>query len=150
MAKIYQGELPKTINVVVNGKVIATARFIDGVYETNNEDIIAELERYGYKVEKVNEVKEPVKEPEPEEEVKPKANPKQLKEGCKVMQVLTTVEYANEYFTTKPDATEWTALVATMKAKWLAEASRQIYAIPCIEIPVFELGEEIPDDFIPF
>lgn len=62
------------------------------------------------------------------------------------MQVLTTVEYANEYFTTKPDATEWTALVATMKAKWLAEASRQIYAIPCIEIPVFELGEEIPDD----
>ena len=84
MAKIYQGELPKTINVVVNGKVIATARFIDGVYETNNEDIIAELERYGYKVEKVNEVKEPVKEPEPEEEVKPKAKTKtNKKKGAK-------------------------------------------------------------------
>lgn len=62
------------------------------------------------------------------------------------MQTLTTVEYANEYFLTKPDATKWTALVTTMKAKWLTEASRQIYAIPNIEIPEFEEGAEIPND----
>lgn len=62
------------------------------------------------------------------------------------MQVLTTVEYANEYFLTKPDATEWTSLVATMKVKWIYEASRQIYAIPCIEVPEIAEGAEIPDD----
>lgn len=57
MVKIFQGELPKTINVVVNSKVIATARFIDGVYETENKEIIAELKRYGYEVE--NHIEKP-------------------------------------------------------------------------------------------
>ena len=60
------------------------------------------------------------------------------------MQVLTTVEYADEYMLTKPDASEWTTLSQTMKPKWLTEASRQIYAIPNIEIPEFELTA--PDD----
>ena len=58
MVKIFQGELPKTINVVVNSKVIATARFIDGVYETENKEIIAELKRYGYEVE--NHIEKPI------------------------------------------------------------------------------------------
>ncbi len=62
------------------------------------------------------------------------------------MQVLTSVEYANTYMATKPDASEWDSLVAIMKAKWVTEASRQIYAIPCIELPEFALGETIPDD----
>lgn len=62
------------------------------------------------------------------------------------MQVLTTVEYANTYMATKPDSSEWDSLVATMKTKWITEASRQIYAIPCIEIPNFEQGEAISDD----
>ena len=60
------------------------------------------------------------------------------------MQVLTTVTYADEYMLTKPDASEWTSLSQTMKPKWLTEASRQIYAIPNIEIPEFELTA--PDD----
>ena len=62
------------------------------------------------------------------------------------MQVLTTVEYANTYMETKPNATEWTSLTAEMKAKWLTEASRQIYSIPCIILPEFVAGDVIPDD----
>lgn len=85
MTKVYQGELPKNINVVVDGKIITVARFNDeGIYETDNKEVLAELKRYGYEVEKVNEVKEPVKKPEPEEEVKPKAKPKtNKKKGAK-------------------------------------------------------------------
>jgi hypothetical protein len=60
------------------------------------------------------------------------------------MQVLTTVEYADEYMLTKPDASAWDELVQTMKEKWLTESSRQIYAIPGIEIPEFE--ESAPND----
>lgn len=74
MAKIYQGELPKTINVVVKGKIIAVARFVNGVYETENSDVIAELKRYGYDVE---EVKEPEKvKDEPKPKTKPAKNKK--------------------------------------------------------------------------
>lgn len=62
------------------------------------------------------------------------------------MQVLTTVVYAEEYFNTKPDASEWDNLVQTMKEKWIIESSRQIYAIPGIEIPEVADGETIPDD----
>lgn len=79
MVKIFQGELPKTINVVVDRKVITTARFVNGIYETENKEVIAELVRYGYKaeaVEPVKEVKEPIKEVKNEPEVKPKAKPK--------------------------------------------------------------------------
>lgn len=82
MVKIFQGDLPKTINVVVDRVVIATARFVNGIYETDNKDVIAELKRYGYEVEKiepskpVKEIKEPVKEVKEEPEVKPKAKPK--------------------------------------------------------------------------
>lgn len=60
MTKVYQGELPKNINVVVNGKIITVARFNDeGIYETDNKDVIAELKRYGYETETIKEVKEP-------------------------------------------------------------------------------------------
>ena len=82
MVKIFQGELPKTINVVIDRKVVTTARFVDGVYETENKEVIAELKRYGYEVE---EVKKPVKEvkeeakPEEKTEDKPKAKPKTSK-----------------------------------------------------------------------
>lgn len=61
MAKIYQGELPKIINVVVGGKVLTTARFIGGIYETENKEVIAELKRYGYEVENIPD--EPAKKP---------------------------------------------------------------------------------------
>lgn len=60
------------------------------------------------------------------------------------MQVLTSVNYANEYMLTKPDASEWGELEQPIKEKWLMESSRQIYAIPGIEIPEFELVA--PDD----
>ena len=82
MVKIFQGELPKTINVVIDRKVVTTARFVNGVYETENKEVIAELKRYGYEVE---EVKKPVKEvkeeakPEEKTEDKPKAKPKTSK-----------------------------------------------------------------------
>lgn len=45
------------------------------------------------------------------------------------MEVLTTVEYATTYYTTKLDTAKWTALSATDKLKYLYEATRQIYAI---------------------
>ncbi len=86
MVKIYQGEFPKTINVVVNRKVIATARFVNGVYETDNKEVIAELKRYGYEVESVKkeeptEIIEEIKESKSEikeesEVVKPKVKTK--------------------------------------------------------------------------
>lgn len=68
MTKVYQGDLPKNINVVVNAKVIAVARFNEiGVYETDNKEVLAELKRYGYEVETTKETKEP--------ETKPKTKP---------------------------------------------------------------------------
>lgn len=54
MAKIYKGNLPQKINVVVDKKVIATADFGEnGIYETENEAVIKELKEYGYKVEEI-------------------------------------------------------------------------------------------------
>lgn len=92
MVKIYQGEFPKTINVVVNRKVIATARFVNGVYETDNKEVIAELKRYGYEVESVkkeeptkiieeikeskSEIKEESEVVKPKVKTKPKTNKK--------------------------------------------------------------------------
>lgn len=52
MAKIYKGNLPKTINVVINKKVYAVAKFDEnGVYVTDDDKIIKELKDYGYRVE---------------------------------------------------------------------------------------------------
>lgn len=52
MAKIYRGNLPKRINVVIDSKVYAVAEFNDeGVYITDDTKIIKELEEYGYRVE---------------------------------------------------------------------------------------------------
>lgn len=60
MAKIYKGNLPKKINVVIDKKVYAVAQFDEnGVYETDDAKIIKELKDYGYKVdeEKLEEEK---------------------------------------------------------------------------------------------
>nr|DAF65605.1 MAG TPA: urease accessory protein [Caudoviricetes sp.] len=52
MAKIYRGNLPKKINVVINSKVYTVAEFNDeGIYITDDAKIIKELEEYGYRVE---------------------------------------------------------------------------------------------------
>ena len=52
MVKIFQGELPKRINVVVDREQIGVAVFDEnGVFETDNKAIIDELVRYGYKAE---------------------------------------------------------------------------------------------------
>jgi hypothetical protein len=62
MTKIYQGDLPQKINVVVERKVIAVAEFDkNGIYETNNELVIKELKEYGYKVEEIEETPKPRK-----------------------------------------------------------------------------------------
>ena len=51
MAKIYRDNLPKTINVVIDKKVYAVAKFDEnGVYETDDDKIIKELKDYGYRV----------------------------------------------------------------------------------------------------
>ena len=79
MTKVYQGGLPKNINVVVDGKVLAVARFNDeGIYETDNKEVLAELKRYGYEVETVKEPKKDEKEPETKPKVK-QANKKGVK-----------------------------------------------------------------------
>ena len=71
MTKVYQGGLPKNINVVVNGKVLTVARFNDeGIYETENQEVLAELKRYGYEVETVKEPQKVEKEPETKPKVK--------------------------------------------------------------------------------
>ena len=76
MAKVYQGELPKNIYVVVDGKVLTVARFNDeGIYETDNKEVLAELKRYGYEVETVKEAKKLEKEPEPKPIVEPEPKP---------------------------------------------------------------------------
>lgn len=60
MAKIYRGNLPQKINVVIDGKVITTANFDEtGVYETENKAVIKELKEYGYKVEEQAEAEAP-------------------------------------------------------------------------------------------
>lgn len=65
MAKIYQDGLPKTINVVIDKKVYAIAKFDEnGVYETEDDKIIKELKDYGYRVEE--------EKPEEVEEEKPR------------------------------------------------------------------------------
>lgn len=72
MAKIYKGNLPQRINVVVDRKVIAVADFGEnGIYETDNEAVIKELKEYGYKVE------ETVKK-DGEEAVKPRRRTKDI------------------------------------------------------------------------
>lgn len=59
MTKIYKGNLPQRINVVVDGKVITTAIFDEnGVYETDDKAVIKELKEYGYKVEELQEAEE--------------------------------------------------------------------------------------------
>lgn len=67
MVKIFQGELPKRINVVVDRQLIGVAVFDEnGVFETDDKAIIDELVRYGYKAEL------PIKEEKSEEVIKPK------------------------------------------------------------------------------
>ena len=49
MAKILKGNHPQRINVVVDRKVIAIAEFDEnGIYETNNNEVINALTEYGY------------------------------------------------------------------------------------------------------
>jgi len=49
MTEIIQGDLPKRINVIKDKKVIAKVKFIDGIYNTDDEYIIKALTAYGYK-----------------------------------------------------------------------------------------------------
>ena len=45
MAKIYKGNLPKKINVIVDRKVYKTVEFDEtGIFETDDEKIIKELQ----------------------------------------------------------------------------------------------------------
>lgn len=64
------------------------------------------------------------------------------------MQALTTIEYADNYFLTKPDADKWNDLEDTQKSAWLMEGTRRIYAIQGFKFTpeVIELLEAIPDD----
>lgn len=67
--KIYQGNYPQKINVVIDGKVYTTAEFINGIYETTDRKIIKELKEYGYKTDgaeepEVEKTEEPIEEPE--------------------------------------------------------------------------------------
>ena len=56
MAKIYKGNFPSKINVIVNKKVYKTVRFDEnGIFETEDTKIIEELKNFGYKVEEVVE-----------------------------------------------------------------------------------------------
>ena len=55
MAKIYKGNLPKKINVIVDRKVYKTVEFDEtGIFETDDEKIIKELKDFGYEVEEVD------------------------------------------------------------------------------------------------
>ena len=52
MAKIYKGNFPSKINVIVDKKVYKTVRFDEtGIFETDDEKIIKELKGFGYEVE---------------------------------------------------------------------------------------------------
>ena len=64
------------------------------------------------------------------------------------MQALTTLEYANEYFLTKPNAEAWENLSEGDKQKQLYESTRRIYAIPGFKYSpeITELLTVIPDD----
>ena len=64
------------------------------------------------------------------------------------MQALTNIEYANSYFKTKPNADLWFELEENKKISYLAEATRQIYAINGFKYSpeVLELLTAIPDD----
>lgn len=64
------------------------------------------------------------------------------------MQALTTIEYANKYFLTKPNAAAWQDLSEEDKQKQLYEATRRIYAIQGFKYTpeVIELLTVIPDD----
>lgn len=59
------------------------------------------------------------------------------------MQALTTIDYADEYFESKPNVEKWDEVAYTSGEKWIAEASRRIYAITGINIPQFDV---VPDD----
>lgn len=64
------------------------------------------------------------------------------------MQALTTIEYADNYFVTKPDVQAWADLTEDDKQKQLYEATRRIYAIQGFKYTteVIELLTAIPDD----
>lgn len=64
------------------------------------------------------------------------------------MQALTTVEYADKYFLTKPNAEAWEELTEVEKQRLLFEATRRIYAIVGFKYTpeVIELLTVIPDD----
>ena len=64
------------------------------------------------------------------------------------MQALTTVEYADKYFLTKPNAEAWEGLTEVDKQRLLFEATRRIYAIVGFKYTpeVIELLSAIPDD----
>lgn len=64
------------------------------------------------------------------------------------MQPLTTVEYADNYFTTKPNGWQFKKLSNETKQQQLYEATRHIYAIQGFKYTpeVIELLTAIPDD----
>ena len=41
------------------------------------------------------------------------------------MQALTTIDYADEYFESKPNVEKWDKVAYTSGEKWIAEASNQ-------------------------
>lgn len=64
------------------------------------------------------------------------------------MQALTTIEFANTYFETKPNAEAWKDLTENEKNIQLMEATRRIYAVNGFKYTpeVIELLTAIPDD----
>ena len=64
------------------------------------------------------------------------------------MQALTNLNYANEYFDTKPDADKWLEIAYVSGDKYLMEATRTIYAIQGFKFTpeLIELLDEVPDD----
>ena len=64
------------------------------------------------------------------------------------MQTLTSIEYANSYFQTKPNVDLWFDLEENKKISYLTEATRRIYAINGFKYSpeVLELLTVIPDD----
>lgn len=64
MTKIIRNKnLPKEINVVINGKIVTKAVFNeDNIYETDNENVIKELKDYGYEVEETKKPKKKIEE----------------------------------------------------------------------------------------
>lgn len=64
------------------------------------------------------------------------------------MQALTTIEYANAYFETKPNAEAWKNLTENEKNTQLMEATRRIYAVNGFKYTsdVLEALVTIPDD----